>query len=140
MADRKTDPARSASVERRQAAHDQAAPWWALALVILTATGLSTHWLRLGDFWTGYVLDITGPAWTYVLVRGLYTRWADNRWTRFFTPNKTVLVIGGAAFAIEAMQYLALYDSTFDPWDLVAYASLLVPIFLVDRWCLRRAG
>lgn len=113
--------------------HDRAAPWWAATLVILVTAGLSTSWIDLGAFWRSYVLDMVGPAWSYILVRGLYTRWADNAWTRFFTPGRTVLLVGTAAFGIEAMQYLELYEATFDPWDLVAYLSLLVPAFLVDR-------
>lgn len=140
MSGRRTDPSHDEGCQGRRAAHDRAAPWWAVTLVILAATGLATNWLRLGDFWTGYVLDMTGPAWTYILVRGLYTGWADNRWTRFFTPVRTVVLLGCAAFAIEGMQYLGLYESTFDPWDLAAYAALLVPVFLVDRWLVRRAG
>jgi len=102
--------------------------------VVLAVTGLSTNWLDLGSFWRGYVLDMTGPAWTYILVRGLYTRWADNAWTRFFTPGRTVLLLLAGAFAVEGMQFLQWYDSTFDPWDLAAYVSVLVPIYLVDRW------
>jgi len=33
---------------------------------------------------------------------------------------------------IETAQYLELYDSIFDPWDFVAYASLLIPFYLID--------
>ena len=120
-------------------AHDRAAPWWAATLVVLAVTGLSTNWLDLGSFWRGYVLDMTGPAWTYILVRGLYTGWADNAWTRFFTPGRTVLLLLAGAFAVEGMQFLQWYDSTFDPWDLVAYVSLLVPVYLVDRWWRRQS-
>jgi hypothetical protein len=36
------------------------------------------------------------------------------------------------------MQYLGLYDATFDPWDLVAYLAILAPLFAVDLTSLRR--
>lgn len=101
---------------------------------------MSTTWIDGGPFWRGYVLDMTGPAWSYILVRLRYTRWVDHRWTRFFTPNRTVLLVLGSCFAIEGAQYLRLYDATFDPWDLAAYASLLVPAYLVDRVSMRRAS
>ena len=112
--------------------HNKFAPWWAGALIVLCSTGLSTIWVDLGAFWKGYVLDMTGPAWNYIIFRGLYTSWADNAWTRFFTPLRTFLIFVLVCFGIEAMQYYKIYDSTFDPWDLLAYVSILVPLFIID--------
>ena len=114
--------------------HDQHAPFWAAVLVLLCCTGLATIWTDLGSFWKGYVLDITGPAWNYILFRGRFTARADNPWTRFFTPDRTVAVFILVCFGIEGAQYLGLYASTFDPWDLLAYVSLLVPLYTVDRF------
>ncbi len=112
--------------------HDRNAPYWAAGLVLLCVTGLSTGMLDLGGFWKGYVLDMAGPAWSYILVRGLYTARRDNAWTRFFTPKKTVIITVAVCFAIEMMQYFEVYDSTFDPWDLLAYVSILLPLFVID--------
>lgn len=67
--------------------HDKCAPYWAAALLILCLTGISTIWIDLGIFWKGYVLDMTGPAWNYILFRGLNTEYADNVWTRFFVMH-----------------------------------------------------
>jgi hypothetical protein len=117
---------------KKKELHDKNAPYWAAALIILGITGISTTWIDLGSFWKGYVLDMTGPAWNYILFRGLFTAKADNAWTRFFTPWTTFLIFLAVCFGIEAMQYFELYDSTFDPWDLLAYVSLLTPIFLMD--------
>jgi hypothetical protein len=64
--------------------HDVLAPYWAIALVVLGSTALATNWIDLGSFWKGYVLDMTGPAWNYILFRGLYTSRKDNAWSRFF--------------------------------------------------------
>jgi hypothetical protein len=112
--------------------HDKNAPYWAVALVIFCTVGLSTNWINLGDFWKGYVLDMTGPAWNYILFRGLFTAKVNNAWTRFFTPNKTLIIFLLVCFLIETLQYFKIYDSTFDPWDLLAYGSILIPIFLLD--------
>jgi hypothetical protein len=112
--------------------HDRNAPYWAAAFVIFGATGLSTIWFDFGDFYSGYVLDIMGPAWNYILFRGLFTTKADNRWTRFFTPTRTFLIFVLVCFGIETLQYFRVYDSTFDPWDLLAYVSLLIPLFILD--------
>ena len=113
--------------------HDQHAPFWAAGLIILGVTGLTTIWLNLGSFWKGYVLDITGPAWNYILFRGRFTAKADNRWTRFFTPKRTFVIFITACIGIEGLQYLKLYEATFDPWDFVAYFSVLVPLYILDQ-------
>ena len=113
--------------------HDKHAPFWAAGVVILGITGLATNWLDLGSFWKGYVLDITGPAWNYILFRGRFTSKVDNRWTRFFTPKRTVIFFIAVCFVIEGMQYLKLYNATFDPWDFVAYISIMVPLFILDQ-------
>lgn len=112
--------------------HDRNAPYWAAALVVSGATGISTVWFDLGGFYSGYVLDIMGPAWNYILFRGLFTTKADNRWTRFFNPARTVVIFVSVCFGIETLQYFAVYSSTFDPWDFLAYVSLLLPLFILD--------
>jgi hypothetical protein len=114
--------------------HDKYAPYWAGTLIILMVTGLSTIWFKAGSFWNGYVLDMTGPAWTYILFRGLFTAKADNKWTRFFTPARTLIILLAVAYGIETLQYFKVYDSTFDPLDIVAYSSVLVPIFIIDQF------
>ena len=112
--------------------HDRYAPYWAVALVVLGSSGLSTIWLDWADFWKGYVLDMTGPAWNYILFRGLYKAWADNAWTRFFTARRTFIIFVLVCFGIELLQFFRVYDATFDPWDFLAYVSLLVPVFVID--------
>ncbi|MBC8214115.1 MAG: hypothetical protein ISR90_00225 [Candidatus Marinimicrobia bacterium] len=112
--------------------HDKCAPYWALALFIFGSIGLSTIWIDLGSFWKGYVLDMTGPAWNYILFRGLFTSYTNNVWIRFFTPKRTLTIFLLVCFGIETMQYLNIYDSTFDLWDLIAYVSILIPLFFID--------
>ena len=112
--------------------HDVFAPYWAIAFIIFAGTGLSTIWFEIGPFWNGYVLDMTGPAWNYILFRGLYTAQADNVWTRFFTPEKTFYIFISVCVGIESAQYFNLYESTYDPWDFLAYVSILIPIYLLD--------
>ena len=123
--------ARSQSGEK-QIRHDKAAPYWAAALVVCCTIGVSTTLVDFGSFWSGYGLDITGPAWNYVLFRGRAHAYARNTWTTFFTPVRTLLIFVCVAYGIELAQYFQLYESTFDPWDLLAYISLLVPMFVID--------
>ena len=116
----------------KKSKHDKYAPYWAITLIILCGTGLATIWINFGYFWKGYVLDMTGPAWNYILFRGLFTAKTNNAWTRFFTPTKTLLIFLFFCISIEITQYFNLYDSTYDPWDFPAYISILVPLFLLD--------
>jgi hypothetical protein len=112
--------------------HEKYAPYWAAGLVIFGATGLATTRFDLGSFWSGYVLDMVGPAWNYILFRGLFTYHKDNAWTRFFTPVVTVSLFLIVCFSIELAQLLELYEATYDPWDFLAYTSILVPLFILD--------
>ena len=112
--------------------HDKYAPYWAITLFILLITGLSTISFNLGSFGKGYVLDMVGPAWVYILFRGLFTAKADNVWTRYFTPTKTLILLLTACFGIETLQYFKIYNSTFDLFDLLAYISIIVPLFIID--------
>jgi hypothetical protein len=112
--------------------HDKFAPYWAVMLVLLAVSGVSTTWVDFGSFWKGYVLDITGPAWNYILFRGLFTSKADNKWTRFFTPDRTFIILVVVCLLIETLQYFQVYEATYDPWDFLAYGSLLIPFFIID--------
>jgi len=81
---------------------------------------------------------MTGPAWTYILVRRLFTAESRDRWALTFTPVVTFVVCTLVLFAIEGAQYLQWYESTFDPWDFVAYISLLLPAFILDLYQTRK--
>lgn len=118
--------------------HDKYAPYWAITMIILLGTGLSTIWFDLGAFWKGYVLDMAGPAWAYILFRNLFMSKVNNIWTRFFTPTRTFILFLIVCYGIETLQYLKIYDSTFDFWDLLAYISILIPLFLVDIRIVRK--
>jgi hypothetical protein len=119
---------------QRKIIHDKYAPYWAAAMLILGVTGLATIWIDFGAFWKCYVLDMVGPAWNYILFRGLFTGYKEIAWTKFFTPKRTLVIFLLFCFVIEGAQYLNLYEATFDPWDLLAYVSILVPLFLLDSY------
>ena len=112
--------------------HNKYAPYWAIALLIFWFVGISTIWIDLGNFWKGYVLDMVGPAWNYILFRGLFTYKNNNAWTRFFTPKRTFLIFLIVCIIIETAQYLNLYNAVFDIWDFIAYISILLPLFIID--------
>ena len=115
------------------AMHNKYAPYWAASMAALLLIGLLVSSLNLGVFSKSYVLDMVGPAWAYILFRGLFTAKANNRWTRFFTPNKTIIIFLIVSFGFETLQYFKVYESTFDVFDLLAYISILVPLYLIDN-------
>lgn len=82
--------------------HDTYAPFWAAGLVVLSTTGLATIWIDLGAFWKSNVLDMTGPAWNYILFRDLFTSHRENAWLRFFNPVRTF----GISLHMSASCYL----------------------------------
>jgi hypothetical protein len=103
-------------------------------MTVFGLIGLGTVWIDLGDFRKGYVLDMVGPAWNYILFRGLYTGYRNTAWTRFFNPFRTLIIFLVVCFCIEGAQYLGWYDATFDPFDYLAYISFLIPLYLIDRF------
>ena len=115
-----------------QKTHDDYAPYWAMAMALLLGTGLASVQFDLGNFSNGYVMDMVGPAWNYILFRGLFTAQIDNLWTRCFTPKTTLIIFLMVCFGIETAQYFNLYNATFDPWDFLAYISILAPLFMLD--------
>jgi hypothetical protein len=46
---------------------------WKVSLVLLGVISLSTGLSKRPGFWTSYVLDMAGPAWNYILIRGQYS-------------------------------------------------------------------
>lgn len=117
--------------------HNRVAPWWAALFVLCLGTGLSSLLFKSNFFLNSYGLDVTGPAWSYILFRGLAYQYTETFWTRFFTPVKTFGIFVFFTFAVESAQYFELYESTFDPWDFIAYLTLLGPMFLIDWFCHR---
>jgi hypothetical protein len=111
---------------------------WKIALILLGITGLSSGISHSPGFWTSYVLDMVGPAWNYILIRGIY----NSKYTTFFSikfsPETAAVVIIGICFLIETSQYFKLYEARFDPYDFLAYLSLLLPCYILDKWTLAR--
>ncbi len=111
---------------------------WAGLVVLLGTISLATGAYRPGGFWSSYVLDMAGPAWNYILIRGLFAEGQRTAISRFFTPIRALLFVVSLCFVIEFMQFLKLYESTFDPCDLAAYVSLVLPCFVADSALLAR--
>jgi len=115
--------------------------FWATSLVILCTLGLATCFYPVQGFWSSYTLDIVGPAWNYILIRGLFAKDQPAFLSKLFTPRLALVSIISVCFLVETAQYFGLYEAHFDPFDYLAYLSLLLPCYVIDKWLLhRRAG
>jgi len=111
---------------------------WKVALIMFGAIGLyAAVFARTPGFWTSYALDVAGPAWNYILIRGQYSAKDSTFFSLKFTPESAVLLILGICLLIETSQYFNLYAAHFDPWDYPAYISGLLPCYLIDKWIMR---
>ena len=111
--------------------------FWKITLVLSGSTVLATCLIRVPGFWSSYVLDMAGPAMGYILLRVQYTSKESTFLSFKFTPESAALIIFGICFAVETSQYFKLYEAHFDRFDYVAYISLLVPCFLIDKWLIK---
>ena len=106
---------------------------WKVSLVLLGVISLSTGRSKRPGFWTSYVLDMAGPAWNYILIRGQYS--AKKTFLSFrFSPEFALFLVVGICFLIETSQYFKLYNAHFDPWDYIAYVSIVIPCYLIDKY------
>ena len=61
--------------------------FWKTTLIILGSLALLTCLVRISGFWSSYVLDMVGPAWGYILLRGQYTSKGSYPFLTKFTPE-----------------------------------------------------
>jgi len=111
--------------------------FWKIILILSGCTVLATCLIRIPGFWSSYVLDMTGPAMGYILLRVQYTSKESTFLSFRFTPESAALLIFGICFVVETSQYFKLYEAHFDRYDYVAYISLLLPCYLIDRWLIK---
>jgi len=106
--------------------------FWKITIIALGSIGLLTCIIKQSGFWSSYMLDIVGPAWIYILIRSRYNN--NGTFLSFkFKPENALVLCLGICILIEIGQYLNLYPSHFDQWDFLAYASLIVPIYILDK-------
>jgi len=114
----------------------QAASWVLLAGFLLAAALNITA--TAAGFATNHLADVTGPAWLYIAIRGLAEPHRGTRIQRLFgrTPQRAALLLFLASSATEVTQLFwpsGLFRGRFDPWDIVAFAAGILPLFLLDR-------
>lgn len=95
-----------------------------------------------GGFATNHLADVAGPAWLYIVLRGLAEPEKRTRLGRFFgaTPERAaaILLIGSSVTELSQIYWpRGVFSGRFDPLDLAAFAVGIVLLYLLDR---RHAG
>ena len=113
--------------------------WVLLVLCIFVAGGLNMARIRAG-FLTNYLADLTGPAFLYIVFRGLTTNREQNRLPIFIWLGATAERSAIFLFLASTMSELSSYfwprgplPGTFDPLDIVAYGVGLLICYIADR-------
>jgi hypothetical protein len=110
---------------------------WVLFGAFLVAAVLNMTETPAG-FATNHLADVVGPAWLYIVFRGLAEPEKRTRLGRFLgaTPERaaTILFVGSSATEITQIYWPSgLFAGRFDPLDIAAFAIGLLPLYLVDK-------
>ena len=112
--------------------------YWVLFLCWAAAGVLNMAHIR-GGFLTNHLADLTMPAWPYIVSRGLWTENKSKTGLLLFvgkTPERSLFLIflGSALTEISTIFWpKGIFAGTFDPLDLVAYASGLIICYAFDK-------
>jgi len=111
--------------------------WWALFFTWLLCAIFDVFHVHAGLL-TSYGADFTLPAWLYISARSLDDPRRQTALHRFCgrTPQIAAGVFFLASAATEISQYFwpkGIFPGTFDPFDILAYASGIGICYLMDR-------
>ena len=102
------------------------------------AVVIVAEFVQVSGFFGSYMIDIFGPAFVYIYIRGLYSKERRTRFWSFASPEIAAFGILAICSLVEMAQFFRLYNKHYDPYDFIAYASLLLPCYGLDRWLLSR--
>jgi hypothetical protein len=110
---------------------------WVLFGAFLVAGALNMTGTAAG-FATNHLADLVGPAWLYIVFRGLAESGKRNRLGRFLgaTPERAATILFAGSCATEFTQIYwpsGVFSGRFDPLDIAAFAIGLLPLYLVDK-------
>jgi hypothetical protein len=110
---------------------------WILFGAFLVAAVLNMTETAAG-FATNYLADLVGPAWLYIVFRGLADPEKRNRLGRTLgaTPERaaTILFVGSSVTEITQVYWPAgAFAGRFDPLDIVAFAIGILPLYVADK-------
>lgn len=119
--------------------------FWILLICWIFVAGLDMILLH-GGFLTNYLADLTFPAWFYIFIRGKIKEGEDiphlllvGNWFGK-SPERASISI----FIVGVLTELKTFywpqgplEGTFDPLDILAYATGLIACYSFDKWTTR---
>ena len=110
---------------------------WVLFGAFLVAAALNMTETAAG-FATNHLADVAGPAWLYVVFRGLAEPQKRTRLGRVLgaTPERAAAILFVGSSATELTQLFwpsGLFPGRFDSLDIAAFAIGILPLYLIDR-------
>ncbi|HSJ31511.1 MAG TPA: hypothetical protein VK933_08760, partial [Longimicrobiales bacterium] len=110
---------------------------WALFGAFLVAAVLNMTETAAG-FATNHLADLVGPAWLYIVFRGLAEPEKRSRLGRALgaTPERAamILFIGSSVTEIAQIYWpTGVFAGRFDPLDIVAFAIGILPLYAADK-------
>ena len=106
--------------------------FWKILLWLLLVLGSSAALVGVPGLWSSYLFDICFPAFLYIHLRGLARGVPAQPWLNSLSPPMTLGLIIGITYLLESLQFLGAYKGYFDPFDYLAYVSVLVPCYVLD--------
>ena len=105
---------------------------WKFAALFAVTTGGITQFVDFEGFVGSYWFDMAFPVFIYIYLRKTITLSGRNDSSPIH-QNFALLLALFPPFLLETAQYFNWYKGTFDPVDFLAYLSLVVPAYLIDR-------
>ncbi len=116
--------------------------FWAL-LIGWVVSAILSMWRVRGGFITSYGSDLLFPPFFYIFIRGL-SPWKlrEKSLLRWFgrTPcfaAGSIFLVGLSSEAIQGLWPQKFITGTYDPWDIVAYATGLFVCYQIESWQIR---
>jgi hypothetical protein len=114
-----------------------------LLLIVWLGCGLLDMWHVRGGLLTSYGADVTLPAWLYIITRSLDNPTRKTILQRFLgrTPELAAGALFMASTFTEIGQWFwpkGLFSGTFDPFDILAYASGIAICYMFDKNSMRK--
>jgi len=115
---------------------------WRLLSRVLFGAFLITAALNMtgtaAGFATDHLADLVGPAWLYVVFRGLAEPAKGSRLRQLLgaSPERAAIVLFAGSTATEITQIFwpsGVFAGRFDPLDISAFALGILPLYLIDK-------
>lgn len=118
------------SVQAFLSKHSRSA--WNFTALFAVTTGGITQFVDFEGFIGSYWFDMTYPVFIYIYLRKT-RRAGEHKYSSPIHQNIALMLALVPPFLLETLQFFNWYKGTFDPIDFLAYLSLVVPAYLIDR-------